>query len=144
MKTTKVYIVTSGCYSDYGIRAVSLSKKKAQAAIDAAKTADEYWGAEADIETWEADEILTFKKQRVYQCGMLLDDGSIVEPREGWRGFSEHFRQPFRGLVIQCGTKVPAYSNRPIVRTESTVSQAHAKKLAIEARQKWLREGGRP
>lgn len=139
MADAKVYIVTSGCYSDYGIRAVSLSRKGAQDAIDAARLADEYWANEASIEMWVADEILAFRKQMVWMCGMLLDDGSIVEPKDPTYT-NTCFTVPFRSQVEQCGVKVPAYGNRPIVRVRSTVSYKHAVKLAAEARQGWLRE----
>jgi hypothetical protein len=135
----KVYIITSGSYSDYGIHGVSLSKKKARAAIDKAKAADEYWACDADIEEWEADEVLQRENQTYWACGMLLDDGSVVEPRaEGYQ--STIFDKPFRSRIEQYGVKVPFYNNRPIVRTRSTVSAKHALKVAVEARQKWLRE----
>jgi hypothetical protein len=137
-KGKKVYIVTSGCYSDYGIRAVSLSKRNAQAAIDAAKIADEWWAGDAEIEVWPVDEVLKMRKFTVWLCGMLLDDGSIVEPKAPGYCRSE-FSEPFRSRVEQCGTRVPCYANRPIVRVLSSVSQDHANKVAAEARQAWLR-----
>lgn len=139
----KVFIITSGCYSDYGIRGVGSTKKQAQAAIDAAKAADEYWAGDAGIEEWDVDELLSFRKQRVFQCGMLLDDGSVVE-RHGESEDEEEqrtvFEKPFRGEVTQFNAKVPMYKDRAIVRTRSTVSIGHALKLAAEKRQEWLRK----
>lgn len=137
----RTFIITSGCYSDYGIRGVGSSRKQAQAAIDAAKAAEEYWATDAGIEEWGVDELLGFRKQRVYSCGVLLDDGSVVEKYEGTD--DDHittFEKPFRGEVTQFNAKVPLYQNRAIVRTRSTVSINHALKLATEKRQEWLRK----
>jgi len=133
-----VYIITSGCYSDYSIHSVSSTKAGAQKVIDAAKTADEYWAADADIETWPVDGLLAFRSFQVWCCGMLLDDGSIVEPAK--RYSTRVFARPYKSIVEQCGTKVLIYNNRPIVRVTSSVSQAHANKVAAEARQAWLRK----
>jgi hypothetical protein len=70
---------------------------------------------------------------------MLLDDGSVVE--EGTDA-SINFERPYRSRIEQYDVKIPRYHNRPIVRTRSTVSYAHAHKVAVEARQKWMREKG--
>lgn len=142
MTKISVYVITSGCYSDYGIHGVSLSRKNAQKCIDNALAAEEYWAEDAAIEEWEVDGLLKSKRMEVWRCGMLLDDGSIVESRPDPNVI---FEAPFRGRITQYATKVPMYKNRRIVRTESTVSQKHAQKLAVEARQKWLRgRSGRP
>jgi hypothetical protein len=141
----KVYVVTSGSYSEYGIRGVFSSRKLAKVAISTAQgLKDEdgdslvYWASDTYIEEWALNDLLQYRVQKEWTCGLLLDDGSIVEPKR------HHSRliweSPFRGEVVQCGVKVPFYNNRPIVRTRSTVSQKHAEKLAVEARQKWLRE----
>lgn len=50
------HIVTSGCYSDYSIRAVFSTKERAQAFIDELKEKYDYRARDADIEEWEIDE----------------------------------------------------------------------------------------
>lgn len=146
-KMKHVYVVTAGSYSDYSIHAIFSSREAAQGFIDEAeaqKDADGdrmiYWSSDASIEEWPLDEQIANKRQRVWMCGMMLDDGAIVEPAQE---FSRYTWEPsFRSRINQCGDTVPCYQNRPIVRTESTVSQAHANKVAAEARQAWLREKG--
>jgi len=130
----KVYVITSGDYSDYSIYGVASTKSKAEAIIAAAKGADEYWAQDARIEEYPVDEMLTYKQFVEWHCGMLLDDGSVVEQhdRVAWA-------KPFRSRVEQFNVKVPFYQNRPIVRVKSAVSQAHANKVAAEKRQEWLR-----
>ncbi len=142
---SEVYVVTSGSYSDYGIRGIFSTKKNADEFIERAgalKDDDgdrlEYWSGDVNgVEIWELDAALKNKRMRIWTCGMLLDDGAIVEPKIEWSEIT--WEPPFRSRVIQYGTKVPAYSNRPIVRIESAVSQAHANKVAAEKRQEWLR-----
>lgn len=134
----KVFVITSGSYSDYGIYGVCSTRKLADRAISAAKGSDEYWASDANIEEWPLDELLERKPQKVWMCGMLLDDGTIVEPKQSF--VKTEFSKPFRGRVDQYDVKVPFYRNRPLVRVSSTVSQTHANKYAAEQRQKWLRE----
>lgn len=142
-----IYVVTAGSYSDYGIQAMFSTKELAQAYIDAAlaieNAQDEdswcgntYWVRDANIEEWPLDEEVGASGFTYWAVGMMADDGSVVEgPRKG----TEYGRPQSR--VEQCGNKVPAYSNRPIIRVRSVKSKDHALKLAAEARQKWLREG---
>ena len=143
---TNVYVVTSGSYSDYGIRAVFSTRKLAQDYIDKANsireadgvdysTANVYFAADANIETWGLNLEVEAKAFSFWTVGMLLDDGSVIEPvHEGL----EYGRPVSR--VVQCGVKVPCYNNRPIVRVFSVKSAKHAQKMAVEARQAWLRK----
>lgn len=47
---------------------------------------------------------------------------------------------PFRGRVVQSAVAVPFYAHALISRVISCVSAEHARKLAVEERQRWLRE----
>lgn len=147
-----VYLVTAGSYSDYGIHGVFSTREKAKEFIKNAQSIKDnsniddeepyisyvYWANKASIEEWPLDTLLNNKVQRVYSCGMLLDDGSVVEPSNP--EYSHYvWENPFRGEIEQFNVKVPVYNNRPIVRTRSTVSVDHAVKLAAEKRQEWLR-----
>lgn len=116
----------------------AVAVKKRSDDMEDGSISDCYWADEADIEEWEVDVLHKNKVIKVYSAGMLLDDGSLVEPKmKGW--FNLRWAAPFRSKVTQLGEKVPFYGNRPIVRVESTVSQDHANKLASEQRQEWMR-----
>ena len=128
------YVVTAGCYSDYGIYGVFSTKKKAETYISRGKAVNEYWASEADIEEWIVDENMKMTQHTLWQVGMLLDDGSVVE-----NYVSDRFSIPCN-KVVQLGVCIPFYQNRPIVRVHSVKSEKHALKLAVEARQGWLRE----
>jgi len=49
---TKIYVVTSGHYSDYGIESIFSTKKNAEAYTDMPRTA---YAEEPEIEIWELD-----------------------------------------------------------------------------------------
>jgi hypothetical protein len=145
----KVYVVTSGCYSDYGINGIFSTRELAQEWIDkaanvAAMKDDEgcnlwIYGGEADakIEEWELDALQYARIFKKWHFGMFLDDGSLEnDVHEG-----QEFGVPHKGTAT-IAERVPAYDGRPCVRVESCKSAEHAKKLAVEARQKWLREKG--
>lgn len=51
----KIYIVTSGCYSDYGIDAVFLDEKEAEKYI-ATKNKEDAWHDNYDIEEYETQD----------------------------------------------------------------------------------------
>ena len=70
----------------------------------------------------------------VWCCGIVLKDGEIVHQVRNTR-----FCAPFRGHVV--GTRQSRFlaGNPQITFVESTVSEKHAEKLAVEARQAWIR-----
>ena len=136
-KKATVYVVTSGSYSDYGIRAIFSTQELAQAYIDKANAAETYWASDTTIEEWPLDGEAEAKLFTRWKVGMLLDDGSVKEgPCE-----SQEFGHP-ESKIEQYGNTSPCYANRPIVRVVSVKSAQHALKMAAEARQKWLREKG--
>lgn len=131
-----VYVVTSGAYSDYRIQAVFSSRKLAQAWIDL----HNYQGSwenpnEFNIEPWGVDELKEAEVFDVYSCGIMLETGQIIEQH-----CVRKLVLPFRGHLLQHSTAVPLYKGAKVSRVESGVSADHARKLAIEARQRWLRD----
>jgi hypothetical protein len=137
-RTMKVYIVTSGSYSDYSIDAVFSTRKLAQEWIDK-KAAEEYSG-HYNIEPWDVDAQKDAKLVPRYRAeSRRRQMVSSLCSRSGCRA---EVLPPFRGRVIQGATAVPFYRGRKVIRVESTVSADHADKIAVEARQAWLRERG--
>jgi len=129
-----VFVVTTGCYSDYGINGIFSTRVKAQQYIDGCRAAENCWNKDFnDIEKWTLDEALAEKTYTRFCCGIMLDDGAVLErhgPQELW-GVPKS--------TTYVAEDVPAYGGRGIVRAESSKSAKHAQKLAVEARQAWLR-----
>jgi hypothetical protein len=133
LRETKCFIVTAGSYSDYSIYGVFSSRENAQVYIDARIENGLGFGDTPDIEEWEIDAGLRERSHTRWFVGMFLDDGAICEAVKS----SEQFCDPVN--AIDGIARVPCYNNRPIVRVQSVDSAEHAMKLAVEARQKWLR-----
>lgn len=68
----KVYIVTSGSYSDYGIREVFSSKELAQKYIDAVGT-DDYW----EIEEYDVDPTDWKDSRGIYCVNINIKTGKV-------------------------------------------------------------------
>ena len=66
----KVYVITSGEYSEYGIRAVTLSREKAELICAMLNSTERYYGDVATIEEYDTDEI---------QCDVNEDVGLCYE-----------------------------------------------------------------
>lgn len=122
------YVVTQGEYSDYSIIGVFLTREEAEAftgGYDRDDPCGWYGIEEYPIGGPEGVRIRT-----VYWCRINLKDGQIPRTGESVQLFDSSERATtIRG---------PNYDWEIIV--ESAVSKDHAIKVAIEARQKWLRE----
>ncbi len=129
----KIFLVTAGCYSDFSIYGAFSTKENAQAYIDKRIADGNGFGDAANIEEWGIDAGLKEKKHLRYFVGMFLDDGAVIEGPHT----QESFGIPANS--IDGITAVPFHKNRPLVRVISIKSAEHAMKLAVEARQKWLR-----
>lgn len=127
-----VYVVTEGSYSDYTVMAIFSSEEKAI----------EYMGGHPekfnDIETFELD----VEPPRVFGqvwCVSLNLDGSVQQPL--WSNeltdVPKEHRQGERG---EGRIYPPINKYRGRVTGTSYVSGEHAMKLAVEQRQKALRE----
>lgn len=148
----KVYLVTSGSYSDYGVNAVFLDKAEAeQYAAELNKCAGH---DDADVDEWDVGRPQDGKVLR--QCWEAR-----IDAKTGAMPANEEFAPNFPGwMMASPNAKVDreydvAHEARCfmnplsrswglplqpcIVRRVSFVSQEHANKLAIEARQEILR-----
>lgn len=131
----KVYVVTSGEYSGYRIEGVFSTRAKAQEYKNRqAASLDGGWTRLNDIEVWEVDQEVAAVDHSQWHVGIMLDDGSVKERQNKSRRFGIPKDE------VYTHAKVPAYGGRGIVRAVSITSAAHAMKLAVEARQAWLRK----
>ena len=163
----KVYVVTSGCYSDYGIDGLFSTRENAIAALgamgeclaagDDSPLTDDGQGfySQPTIEEWELDDALKvtwpctytplFGAEIVLETGELLDEPTQFYgdqyphgPRE-WPK-SALLTQPKR--ILRTG-KGKVKRGRKKYRTFwclSAVSEEHARKVCIEKHQARLRE----
>lgn len=141
----KVYIVTSGSYSDLRIDGIFSSRKRAQnyinkCELEMKKANKEFYlsGCPSDFNGIEARELNAELKEcsyKVWYTSLILDDGSASGEKEGAK---QLWGIPKNEIMIS--EKAPFLSGRSIVRVSSIKSAVHARKLAVEARQKWLRE----
>ena len=143
----KVYLVTSGCYSDKNNHGIFSSREKAQAYIDKCEAAnnsdadsDDYlWvqgaGDFNDIQEWELDESLKEQAWTKWDVGLMIDDGSLESGAHP--SSSSQWGIPESGARVD--EKIPFWKGRSAVRAWSSVSAKHALKLAAEKRQEWLR-----
>jgi len=146
----RVFVVTSGDYSSYSIEAVFDNRELAESFVGK---------SDADIEEYVLNETSGEVLAPRFHCKLLLEDGSIVEEwgdEEGGR-----IRAGLRGEVCvvvkrpsaRMGSMTPKeFADWMLERTEpeqgvlvlwatSHVSLEHARKLAAEGRQAWLRAG---
>lgn len=134
---SKVFIVTTGEYSDYRIVGVFSSREKAlefcpAAASDAETKIEEYAMDIIDRDAADGEEGTLQTTYRVY---LKLDSGDLD---------IEDHRDEIHpaGWCQASSTSVPQYgtANRVTVLGESTISRDHALKLAAEHRQLVLRQ----
>ena len=122
-----VYVLTEGCYSDHHVVAVFSTREAVEAFMERAKVANE-WNDYA-FDEYTLDDYATMTVSRYWECIIRLEDGVICDEL-AHHGRTEH-RIGERGTVEVDSDKAWA---------KSYVSAEHARKLAVEARQKWLRE----
>lgn len=151
----KVYLVTSGCYSDYGVVGAFSTKELAETFLNGAE--DKGYGYR--IEDYDLDN-QTECIRRYWECCILLDSSTRTdcfiygEPGPFLAGAIYNERSDVRVAPVDVRVQEP----QPAVSTLychfgkdsseqlrciwrcSYVSKEHAQKLAVEARQKWLRE----
>lgn len=145
---TKVYAVTQGEYSDYHIVALYSTREKALehiARYDAARKAGvEDWRLpHTEPEERELDVAIPPAPRVYWTADISLETGEIDsldapdydDQSEPHRGNYVEITEPDANAV---------YPLPPMGYAYSCKSQKHAIKLAVEARQKWLREKGLP
>ncbi len=129
----KIYIITKGEYSDYQIVCVFSTEEKAMAYIDEyMKTGLAGYGDEMIIEEFKVDDTvhaeMVTKKQ--YEAKIRLRDGELQDEK-GQLIFVRPNERGCSYFGIDYGVGI------------SYISQEHARKLAVEARQDWLRQSRR-
>lgn len=131
-----VFVVTSGCYSDYSIEAVFSTRE------GAARLAETEPGF--NIEEFHLDSDSGQIAVIPHHCRINLLDGTVLEEQPGdsvsvgvgERGRIEYYPQ-FRPSAVTPGEQEIYY----VCEAVSYVDAAHAQKLAVEGRQAWLRAG---
>lgn len=126
-----VWLVGSGEYSDYGIEAIFSTKEKADAAVAENRSRKTYSQWHDPVEFVLDAETGSKWFDPTYSCHMNLESGEIIEERVYQNPSFMHKR----GNADDIGGYV--WSHSPI-------SAAHARKLAVEFRQKWLRKQVEP
>jgi hypothetical protein len=126
MKT--IFIVTSGEYSDYCIEAV-FSRESDAKKYAREKNRVKYTDA-CQIEPWSVDERAGWVPRTEYICRIGLETGDILNETE-WSATMAPKGKRSGG---------PAMLSSDSASVTSYVSPDHARKLAVEARQKWLRK----
>jgi hypothetical protein len=107
---TTVYIVTSGEYSDYGIRAVFSTPELAQRYAKVIR--------DGEIEEWSLDEMVDAEMRTIY--GAYVEKDGTLNPRNSFKTIeSSRHTDSFVHMDGTCCAW-------------SAVSQEHADKLAIE------------
>lgn len=118
----KIYIVTSGSYSDYSINAVFSSRKKAEAAIELLQE-------DAEIEEWTVDAIPS--DGRLPYWVRMHSDGN-VESVSREHSFYMMRDAPRITRIAGGGQYGGMYNCHVYARDE-----AHAVKIASEKRREW-------
>ena len=98
----KIYIVTSGCYSDYRIERVFSTKEKANEFI-------QQHGTDYRIEEYVVDEEKVKKEEKIWDVEIDIDDNSVIQsiPRnflcreEGTCEHHEYFQNDVVDLYVK-------------------------------------------
>jgi hypothetical protein len=162
---SKIFIVTNGTYSDYSIQAVFSDREKAEKYLAELKLIND---DNADIEEWDVDTTDELVAREYWSSKIDLTTGEFVveqyygcdedwqPPKKYYWGFPNqrvvdfHIENdqwngsPFDrdGNERECYWMKPPEDGHSIITQQtlySFVSQEHADKLAVEARQRWLR-----
>lgn len=128
-------MVTSGDYSDYNVVGIFSTEQKALDAIKEhnASKVNEYYQWHDEPQEMEVDEFVGASRHKVY--GTHIDQDGATKEDE----------YPCELFVKPRYTEVTTNESRNRGKTtwscfaRSAVSQDHAHKIAVEARQEWLR-----
>lgn len=129
----KVYLVTSGEYSGYHVEACFSSKEKAKDYVKKINKTSEFYGA--CVETYIVDDtnLDTLVLRPYWYSTINLKDGRI-EYEDGRTTEYELAKPHERGE----SEVEEIFDFDTYIHATSYVSQEHANKLVIEARQAWL------
>ena len=119
----RVWVVTTGSYSDYRIKAIFTNKEAAEAlAFPLPEVGIEEWETDEEVSEWPVG-------LRFYRTWLVLRTGAVnygpipIEPAEGQVVMQDHgmVRQ---NLMVDCWAR----------------DKDHALKITVEKYQEWLRE----
>ena len=71
LKIIKVYVVSTGMYSDYSIRGIYSTSEQA-------KIAEKMFGSEADIEEWSLDVFPDYPRDKFYYDIQMAKNGKVI------------------------------------------------------------------
>lgn len=118
----KVYVLTTGEYSEYGIEGVFSTRELAESARAVGIP-------DGDVEEYDLDEMVAFEVGPMWTASIDKETGDVQIRKDG----AVRFRHPSAAAHGVGSTFLIA---------ESPVSREHAIKVAVEARQEWLRTRG--
>lgn len=133
-KTKIIYAVTDGEYSDYRVEGVFSSKKKAERFIEQYRKKEGQY-CEPQIVEWELNGRGSDVAKTEYRALINLNNGSIESEWE----YPALVPKNKRAEPSQFYSN-PRHTDRKSITVVSYVSKDHARKLAVEAYQKHLRE----
>lgn len=141
----QVFIVTHGCYSDYGIEAVFTSEEKAKEYIRAREHNDGVDSSDYEIETYELDEdppkMLEYVKYYATFVNGVLDGYLWVETRE-YPTLTTYKSSYFNRVGAPIGTRVSHrldIEGTVKLRQNETFAEVRkrAEKIATDEYYKW-------
>lgn len=127
-----IYIVTQGEYSDYHIKAVFLDE---QAAKDFVAICG------GDIEDWQVGVPENAVYATIHCCQLWADDGSLRYETHPTYDYKQWVLRDVGLWRVNRAWNSREQGQAIQVYAQSTVSLEHARKLAAEGRQEWLRAG---
>ena len=133
-----IYVVTSGTYSDYKIDSLYTNKEKAEERLAALKKVDMFDNEKPQIEEWPVDQEFEEIPRQYWMSEIDLVTGQVFEPdaEVRYRFAKPNQRTYEHANQLRC-LSYGGISER--YTANSFVSQEHADKLAVEARQLFLR-----
>lgn len=130
----KVYVVTRGEYSDYCISAIFSTHEKAEEYMGG------FPGEFNEIEEYELDSEQPLVMGKCWVANLRLDGSEYMPTFDGVECIAEEFRSGERGYGTTEERKYGYANELDWFVGKSYVNKEHAMKLAVEQRQKALRE----
>lgn len=131
----KVYVITSGEYSDYGIRAVALSREKAELICAMLNSTERYYGDVATIEEYDTDGI---------QCDVNEDVGLCYEAWFNYKTLKNiYWGEPFYSFArneIKRGISGHGYEIQIAATFPKDMPKEKARKIMKDRVAKWKAE----
>jgi len=132
---SRVWVVTEGMYSDYGIEAIFSSEEKAKAFV-----AKHEYNEDRQVIEWTIDEWLDAGDRTVWRYVIIVDTGEF----HGKCIVNEKFVTNARYTKTFTSRGWNGKENFATIVAESAVSEDHCRKIAVEARQAALRKESMP